>query len=58
MRVATDETNITAPKKKAEKGVVKRRMKKKPEWVSDTAAEIEEKAIEENVLAEGGQVGL
>ncbi|XP_045478294.1 proteoglycan 4-like [Harmonia axyridis] len=56
MRVAVDEANITAPKKAAAKGPVKRRMKKKPAWVSDNAAEIEEKAIEENLIADGGQV--
>ncbi|XP_044759016.1 uncharacterized protein LOC123316832 isoform X2 [Coccinella septempunctata] len=56
MRVAADEAHLMAPKQKASKGAVQRRTKKKPGWVSDVAAEIDEKGIEENMMADGGQV--
>ncbi|KAL3273081.1 hypothetical protein HHI36_014536 [Cryptolaemus montrouzieri] len=56
MRIVTDEGNILAPPKKtASKTAGPRRRPKKPEWASETAAEIEEKAIEENIIAEGAQ---
>ncbi|KAK9883201.1 hypothetical protein WA026_001393 [Henosepilachna vigintioctopunctata] len=57
LRVATDECNITSTKteEEASKATASRRRRKKAAWSTETAVEIEEKVIEETVVAEGAQ---